>query len=77
MPIQTYKPTSPGRRFGSVSDFSEITKKRPEKSKGQDGAKTNTINQKTSAIIEKTSVVNWQGVNYDTERISKINRNSS
>ena len=52
-------------------------KKRPEKSKGQDEAKTNTINQKTSAIIEKTSVVNWQGVNYDTERISKINRNSS
>jgi len=32
MPIRIYKPTSPGRRFGSVSDFAEITKKRPEKS---------------------------------------------
>jgi large subunit ribosomal protein L2 len=32
MPLRNYKPTSPGRRFASVSDFSEITKKRPEKS---------------------------------------------
>jgi large subunit ribosomal protein L2 len=32
MPIKQYKPTSPGRRFGSVSDFSEITKSKPEKS---------------------------------------------
>ncbi|GIU85643.1 MAG: 50S ribosomal protein L2 [Acidimicrobiia bacterium] len=32
MPIRKRKPTSPGRRFQSVSDFSEVTKKRPEKS---------------------------------------------
>jgi len=32
MPIRRYKPTSPGRRFMSVSTFEEITKKRPEKS---------------------------------------------
>jgi large subunit ribosomal protein L2 len=32
MPIKQYKPTSPGRRFGSVSDFAEITKTEPEKS---------------------------------------------
>ena len=32
MGIRKYKPTSPGRRFGSVSDFAEITKKNPEKS---------------------------------------------
>jgi large subunit ribosomal protein L2 len=32
MPIRTRKPTSPGRRFQTVSDFSEITKDRPEKS---------------------------------------------
>jgi large subunit ribosomal protein L2 len=33
MGIRTYKPTSPGRRAGSVSDFAEITdpKKEPEK----------------------------------------------
>src|ERR1700674_2640270 len=32
MPIRRYKPTSPGRRFMSVSTFEEITKTRPEKS---------------------------------------------
>src|SRR5713226_6289551 len=32
MPIRRYKPTSPGRRFMSVSTFEEITKSRPEKS---------------------------------------------
>ncbi|MFT5291883.1 MAG: large subunit ribosomal protein L2, partial [Planctomycetota bacterium] len=31
MGIKTYKPTSPGRRNGSVLDFSELTKKKPEK----------------------------------------------
>src|SRR6266700_2229121 len=32
MGIRNYKPTSPGRRFQSSSDFSEITKTTPEKS---------------------------------------------
>ena len=32
MAIRNYKPTSPGRRFMSVSAFEEITKKTPEKS---------------------------------------------
>lgn len=32
MPIKKYKPTSPGRRFGSVIDYSGLTKKKPEKS---------------------------------------------
>src|SRR5215213_4337517 len=32
MGIRSRKPTSPARRFQSVSDFSEITKTRPEKS---------------------------------------------
>jgi large subunit ribosomal protein L2 len=31
MPLRKRKPTSPGRRFQSVSDFSEITKDRPER----------------------------------------------
>jgi len=31
MAVKRYKPTSPGRRFASVSDFAEITKKEPEK----------------------------------------------
>ncbi|MFH1350370.1 MAG: 50S ribosomal protein L2 [Pseudomonadota bacterium] len=32
MAIKSHKPTSPGRRFQQVSDFEEITSKRPEKS---------------------------------------------
>ncbi len=32
MGLKKYKPTSPGRRFQSVSDFAEITKTEPEKS---------------------------------------------
>jgi large subunit ribosomal protein L2 len=32
MPVKKYQPTSPGRRFMTVSDFSEITKDTPEKS---------------------------------------------
>ena len=31
MGLKTYKPTSPGRRLMSVSDFAEITKTKPEK----------------------------------------------
>jgi large subunit ribosomal protein L2 len=31
MAVKKYKPTSPGRRFRTVSDFSEITKTKPEK----------------------------------------------
>ena len=32
MAVRKYKPTSPGRRFMSVSSFDEITKTEPEKS---------------------------------------------
>ena len=32
MAIKKFKPTSPGRRFVTVSDFAEITKTEPEKS---------------------------------------------
>jgi large subunit ribosomal protein L2 len=32
MPTKRYKPTSPGRRQASTQDFSEITKREPEKS---------------------------------------------
>ena len=32
MAIRKYKPTTPGRRHGSVSDFAEITRTEPEKS---------------------------------------------
>lgn len=32
MPTKSFKPTSPGRRFMTVSDFSEITREKPEES---------------------------------------------
>ncbi len=32
MPVKNYRPTSPGRRDMSVSDFAEITRSRPERS---------------------------------------------
>lgn len=32
MPVRQYKPTSPGRRFQTVLDFSELSKKPPEES---------------------------------------------
>src|SRR4030081_2926170 len=45
MPLRKRKPTSAGRRFQTVSDFSEITKSTPEKSllapKPKSGARTN------------------------------------
>ncbi|MGH2737854.1 MAG: 50S ribosomal protein L2, partial [Actinomycetota bacterium] len=31
MALRKYKPTTPGRRGSSVSDFSEITRDRPER----------------------------------------------
>jgi large subunit ribosomal protein L2 len=32
MALRKYKPTSPGRRFRSVSSFEEVSKREPEKS---------------------------------------------
>src|SRR3954447_3535650 len=31
MPVRRFKPTSPGRRHMTVSDFAEVTKSKPEK----------------------------------------------
>lgn len=46
MAIKRYKPTSPGRRFMSVSDFNEITSDTPERSllesKNRSGGRNNT-----------------------------------
>ncbi len=40
MPIRVFKPTSPGRRGGSILDFSGLTKKKPEKSLTEELGKT-------------------------------------
>jgi large subunit ribosomal protein L2 len=51
MPLRKRKPTSPGRRFQTVSDFSEITKDRPERALVESVTKTggrNNYGRKTS-----------------------------
>jgi large subunit ribosomal protein L2 len=46
MPTRKFKPTSPGRRFMTVSDFAEITKSEPEKSLVESAKKTGGRNNK-------------------------------
>jgi len=51
MGIRKRKPTSPGRRFQTVSDFSELTRSEPEKSLLAKKSKTggrNSYGRKTS-----------------------------
>jgi large subunit ribosomal protein L2 len=51
MGVKKYKPTSPGRRFATVSDFAEITTDSPEKSLTRPLSKTggrNAYGRKTS-----------------------------
>ncbi len=46
MALRAYKPTSPGRRGATGSDFSEITKKKPEKSLLEPGRRTGGRNNR-------------------------------
>ena len=46
MPVRKFKPTSPGRRFMSVSTFDEITKTTPERSLTEPLKKTGGRNNK-------------------------------
>jgi large subunit ribosomal protein L2 len=40
VPVRNYKSTSPGRRGGSVADFSGLTKKKPERSLTESGSRS-------------------------------------
>lgn len=40
MAVKQYKPTSPGRRFGTGADYSEVTKKAPERALTEPARKT-------------------------------------
>ena len=54
MPIRSRKPTSPGRRFQTSSDFSEVTKSTPERTLLAKKSKTggrNVHGRKTSRHI--------------------------
>ena len=46
MPVKKFKPTSPGRRFMTVSDFAEVTKSEPEKTLVESVKKTGGRNNK-------------------------------
>src|SRR5918998_3576403 len=46
MALRKFKPTSPGRRFMTVSDFAEVTKSEPEKSLVEPVKKTGGRNNK-------------------------------
>lgn len=46
MPVKTYKPTSPGRRFSSHPSFKEITRQEPEKSLTRGKTKSGGRNNK-------------------------------
>src|ERR687897_131357 len=46
MPTKKFKPTSPGRRFMTVSDFAEVTRSEPEKSLVESVKKTGGRNNK-------------------------------
>ena len=37
MGVRSFKPTSPGRRFMTVSDFDEVTTNKPEKTPARAG----------------------------------------
>ena len=52
MGIKRYKPTSPGRRKSSVSDFAEITKRTPEKSLLEPLTKTGGRNSAGRMTVE-------------------------
>ena len=46
MPLKKFKPTSPGRRFMTVSGFDEVTRSKPEKSLTKSTKKTGGRNNK-------------------------------
>src|SRR5919204_5611774 len=51
MPLKRHKPTSPGRRFASYSDFGEVTRSKPEKALTEGISKSggrNSTGRKTS-----------------------------
>lgn len=68
MPIQQFKPTSPGRRGASGYTFSEITKKKPEKSLtvtlkksgGRNNAGRITVRHRGGGAKRKLRIIDWR-----------------
>ena len=69
MPVKVYKPTSPGRRQMSVLDFSELTKKAPEKSLlagrtpqrgGRNGGGSVTVRFQGGGHKRRYRIIDWK-----------------
>jgi large subunit ribosomal protein L2 len=69
MPIKQYKPTSPGRRNASSQTYSEITKKKPEKSltvslKSKSGGRNNqgriTVRSRGGGHRRLFRIIDWK-----------------
>ena len=73
MPIKKYKPTTPGRRQSSVQTFSDITKKKPEKSliapikkkAGRNNQGKITVRHKGGGAKRNYRLVDFKRVAYD------------
>ena len=82
MPVRKRKPTSPGRRFQSVSDFADITTDKPEKSLTTSSTAVVTTPERPSSprwrsqdqipfdrLGRKRSVAGRSHIEYDPNRV--------
>ena len=68
MAVKRYKPTSAGRRISSVQDFSDVTKKKPERSlvvikkkkAGRNSAGRVTVRHRGGGAKQYIRVIDWQ-----------------
>ncbi len=75
MPIKIYKPTSDGRRHSSVETFSDITKKKPEKSlvvfltpnSGRNNQGVITVRHQGSGVKKFYRLVDFKLAKFDVE----------
>ncbi len=75
MPIKIYKPTSDGRRHSSVQSFSDITKKKPEKSlivflppsSGRNNQGVITVRHQGSGVKQFYRMVDFKLTKFDVE----------
>ncbi|MBI5728288.1 MAG: 50S ribosomal protein L2 [Candidatus Magasanikbacteria bacterium] len=73
MPVKIYKPTTPGRRQASVQDFSDITKRTPEKSlvqklksrSGRNNTGKITVRHRGGGVKRLYRIVDFQRKKYD------------
>ena len=73
MAVIKYKPTTPGRRKASVENFSDLTKKRPEKSlttfikknAGRNNSGKITIRHRGGGVKRLYRLVDFKRFNFD------------